>query len=89
MSGSRLGTKQVRGYLLLGASTPESAVHRRRLSVSKAEKMDKPTEKQILNRAYELWQEAGMPDGDEFWLLAQKELSQGTTQDEKSETFLE
>jgi hypothetical protein len=53
--------------------------------------MEKPSEKQILNRSYELWQEAGMPVGreDEFWLQAQKELSQGTTPDEKSETFLE
>lgn len=53
--------------------------------------MEKPTEKQILNRSYELWQEAGMPAGreDEFWLQAEKELSQGTTLDERSETLLE
>jgi hypothetical protein len=53
--------------------------------------MKKPSEKQILNRSYELWQEAGMPEGreDEFWLQAETELSQATTPDERSETLLE
>jgi Protein of unknown function (DUF2934) len=53
--------------------------------------MAKPTEEQIRVRAYELWEEAGKPDGlqDEFWHKAKKDLSQGVTSDEKSETFLE
>jgi hypothetical protein len=53
--------------------------------------MAKPTEKEIKNRAYELWEKAGRPEGKEgeLWQQAEKELSQGITQDEKSETFLE
>jgi Protein of unknown function (DUF2934) len=53
--------------------------------------MAKPTEEQIRIRAHELWEEAGKPDGqqDEFWHKAEKDLSQGATSDEKSETFLE
>jgi hypothetical protein len=53
--------------------------------------MSKPTEEQIRVRAHELWEQAGKPEGreDEFWHQAEKELSQGTTSDEKSTTFLE
>jgi DUF2934 family protein len=53
--------------------------------------MAKPTEEQIRQRAQEIWEENHRPDGrdEEFWLQAEKELSQGTTSDEKSETFLE
>jgi hypothetical protein len=53
--------------------------------------MASPTDKEISNRAYEIWEQNGKPDGreDEFWKQAQKELSQGVTSDEKSETFLE
>jgi Protein of unknown function (DUF2934) len=53
--------------------------------------MAKPTEEQIRQRAHELWEQNHRPDGrdDEFWHQAEKELSQGTTSDEKSETFLE
>lgn len=52
--------------------------------------MEKPTEKQILNRSYELWQEAGMPVGreDEFWLQAEKELSRGRSQKRFSNDFV-
>ena len=53
--------------------------------------MPKPTEEQIRQRAQEIWEENHRPTGrdDEFWYQAEKELSQGTTSDEKSETFLE
>jgi hypothetical protein len=53
--------------------------------------MSKPTEEQIKVRAHELWEQAGKPEGreEEFWHQAEKELSQGTTSDEKSATFLE
>jgi hypothetical protein len=38
--------------------------------------MSKPTEQQTLDRAHQLWEQAGKPDGreDEFWHEAEKEL---------------
>jgi hypothetical protein len=38
--------------------------------------MAQPTEEQIRKRAFELWEQAGKPDGreDEFWNQAQREL---------------
>jgi Protein of unknown function (DUF2934) len=41
--------------------------------------MAHPTEEQIRKRAFELWEQAGKPEGreDEFWHQAQREL-QGT-----------
>jgi hypothetical protein len=53
--------------------------------------MAKPTEEQIRQRAQEIWEENHRPNGrdEEFWLQAERELSQGVTADEKSETFLE
>ena len=35
-----------------------------------------PTEEQIRKRAFELWEQAGKPEGrdDEFWYQAQREL---------------
>ena len=38
--------------------------------------MPEPTEKEIMNRAYEIWERHGRPEGreDEFWALAQQEL---------------
>jgi hypothetical protein len=38
--------------------------------------MANPNEKEIKKRAYELWEEAGKPEGreDEFWQLAEQEL---------------
>jgi DUF2934 family protein len=38
--------------------------------------MTQPTEKEIKNRAYEIWQRNGRPEGkeDEFWELAEQEL---------------
>ena len=35
--------------------------------------MESPTEKQILNRAYEIWERNGRPE-DEFWHQAEQEL---------------
>ena len=38
--------------------------------------MSEPSEKDITNRAYEIWERHGRPEGreDEFWALAQQEL---------------
>jgi hypothetical protein len=38
--------------------------------------MAQPTEEQIRKRAFELWEQAGKPEGreDEFWDQAQREL---------------
>ena len=38
--------------------------------------MAQPTEEQIRKRAFEMWEQAGKPEGreDEFWKQAQKEL---------------
>ncbi|UPJ48711.1 DUF2934 domain-containing protein [Bradyrhizobium sp. 200] len=35
-----------------------------------------PTKKEIENRAYEIWERSGRPEGreDEFWQLAEQEL---------------
>jgi hypothetical protein len=35
-----------------------------------------PTEKEIENRAYDIWERSGRPEGreDEFWQLAEQEL---------------
>lgn len=38
--------------------------------------MPEPTEKEITNRAYQIWERNGKPEGrdEEFWHLAQQEL---------------
>jgi Protein of unknown function (DUF2934) len=38
--------------------------------------MAQPTEKEIMKRAYALWEQNGKPEGreDEFWQLAEQEL---------------
>jgi hypothetical protein len=43
---------------------------------SEDHRMPEPTEKEIKNRAYELWERAGRPDGkdEDFYHLAQQEL---------------
>jgi Protein of unknown function (DUF2934) len=53
--------------------------------------MEKPTREQIIHRAYELWEQAGKPDGrdQEFYHQAERELAAGTNPEEKSETILE
>jgi hypothetical protein len=40
--------------------------------------MKEPTKEQITNRAYELWEQAGQPEGrdEEFYLQAEKELQE-------------
>jgi hypothetical protein len=57
-------------------------------------KMPKPTEDQIRQRAHQLWELAGRPDGrdEEIWLEAERELENSDPSlnpDEKSDTFLE
>ena len=38
--------------------------------------MPEPSKKEIRNRAYELWEKSGRPEGreEEFWKLAEQEL---------------
>jgi hypothetical protein len=38
--------------------------------------MDNPTKEQVIHRAYELWEQAGKPDGmdEEFYHQAEQEL---------------
>ena len=40
--------------------------------------MAEPTEREIMNRAYQLWERAGRPENreDEFWHAAQQDPSQ-------------
>ena len=40
--------------------------------------MKEPTKEQITSRAYELWEQAGKPEGrdEEFYLQAEKELQE-------------
>jgi Protein of unknown function (DUF2934) len=53
--------------------------------------MTTPTREQIIHRAYELWEEAGKPDGrdEEFYHRAEKELNEEVGSAEKLKTFLE
>jgi hypothetical protein len=58
------------------------------------ESMGKPTDEQIRQRAHELWEVAGKPEGqqDRFWLEAERELTKtdpANNSDEKSGTFTE
>ena len=48
--------------------------------------MENPTEEQIRARAHELWEQAGKPEGreDEFWLLAEKDLSERSREQPES-----
>jgi hypothetical protein len=48
----------------------------RHLVEVKEDVMTQPTEKQIKNRAYEIWGRNGRPEGKEgeFWQLAEQEL---------------
>lgn len=49
--------------------------------------MEKPTQEQIIHRAYELWEQAGKPDArdDEFYHQAERELQEA--EDPAQETF--
>ena len=42
--------------------------------------MTKPTKDQIIHRAYELWEQAGKPEGrdDEFYHQAERELNEAS-----------
>jgi hypothetical protein len=56
--------------------------------------MAKPTQEQVIHRAYELWEQAGKPEGrdQEFYHQADRELAAHEpeiTADEKQHTFLE
>ncbi|MCJ9732792.1 DUF2934 domain-containing protein [Bradyrhizobium sp. PRIMUS42] len=56
--------------------------------------MANPTNDQIRNRAHQLWELAGRPEGreQEFWCEAERELSKSDSQinqGEKSSTFTE
>lgn len=55
--------------------------------------MQNQAEQQIRERAYQLWEAAGKPEGREqdFWLQAERELKRDISNnpDEKSETFVE
>ncbi|HUG12400.1 MAG TPA: DUF2934 domain-containing protein [Opitutaceae bacterium] len=49
--------------------------------------MKTPTHNQISERAFKLWQDRGCPEGSdsEFWLEAERQLSEGSAQDAGSE----
>jgi hypothetical protein len=56
--------------------------------------MPKPTEHQIRQRAHQLWELAGRPEGrdEQIWLEAERELENSDPSlnpDEKSDTFIE
>jgi hypothetical protein len=66
--------------MLPRSSPPRPARYRRyRVGLSGEEKMEKPTEEQIRNRALDLWEQAGKPEDrdEEFWQEAEKELNEG------------
>lgn len=46
------------------------------LLILESNAMEQPTKEQIIHRAYELWEQAGKPEGrdDEFYHLAEQEL---------------
>jgi len=48
--------------------------------------MAHPTEEQIRKRAFELWEQAGKPEGreDEFWHQAQRELQGAEERDDRN-----
>jgi hypothetical protein len=56
--------------------------------------MTNPTDDQIRERAHQLWESAGRPEGreEEFWFEAERELTNGAAPDnpeERSSTFTE
>jgi hypothetical protein len=48
------------------------------LATSESKKMEKPTKEQIIHRAYQLWEQAGKPEGrdEEFYYQAERELNE-------------
>ena len=55
--------------------------------------MEKPTEEQVTKRAYQLWEQAGMPEGrdQEFYYMAEQEMSgpEATKENPEDTTRLE
>jgi hypothetical protein len=56
--------------------------------------MEKPTQEQVIHRAYQLWEQAGKPEGrdQDFYHQAERELSGSEPKaaaDEAQKTFLE
>ena len=58
-------------------TTPAHAADRVTLNNTKTPRRPAPSEDQIRARAFFLWEQAGYPEGDgvQFWLEAEKELS--------------
>jgi hypothetical protein len=51
--------------------------------------MAQPTEMDIVRRAYELWEQAGKPDGkdQEFYHQAEQEFREAAEREDKKETL--
>ena len=64
-------------------SLPDGAV----LNPLRKYTMKKPTKEQVIHRAYELWEQAGKPEGrdDEFYHQAERELNEA--EDPEQETL--
>ena len=64
-------------------SLPVGAV----LNLPRKHTMEKPTKEQVIHRAYELWEQAGKPEGrdDEFYHQAERELNEA--EDPEQETL--
>ncbi len=58
----------------LGLGQPPA--HRAEVVLLRRTDMDHPTKEEIIHRAYELWEQAGKPEGrdDEFYHQAEREL---------------
>ena len=61
-----------------GPESPPTAAGRGRACHSESKKMEKPTKEQIIHRAYQLWDQAGKPEGrdEEFYYQAERELNE-------------
>ena len=78
-------------------TVPDTAIRcNARMAVSNSPRvvmtMANPSDEQIRERAHQLWEAAGSPEGreQEFWYQAEKELrGDGSNPDEKSSTFIE
>jgi hypothetical protein len=66
---SRAGPAQPAAFVTSGA-------RRVVLLILESNAMEQPTKEQIIHRAYQLWEQAGKPEGrdDEFYRLAEQEL---------------
>jgi hypothetical protein len=83
------GTDRLRGHLLSGAFIPGSSHSKARPArgpggfFSGESKMPKPLSIEVVRRAYELWQQAGEPEGRdwEFYLEAERQLTEAAEKD--------